>query len=66
MQPNQERFLFRVRGCYMAHIALGSSFFGEAQYEVVLGDDRNRESVIKDYRYYFALMIYAVCVPLLL
>ncbi len=49
IKPNSQHFVFDLRMCSDAHIALLSSAEGVSQpyYEVIIGSDYNRQCVIK-------------------
>ena len=52
MTPRQELFTFTVRACHSASVALAFSGHHDQSpdLEVIIGDDRNRKSVIRDMR----------------
>ena len=52
MTPRQELFTFSTRACHSASVALSLSGYHNhsIDLEVIIGDDRNRKSVIRDLR----------------
>ena len=52
MTPRQELFTFSARACHSASVALSLSGYHNhtIDLEVIIGDDRNRKSVIRDLR----------------
>jgi hypothetical protein len=50
LQPQTQLFVFGVRACHSVHIGFSVSEFHHLAYEVILGDQNNEVSVIRDYR----------------
>jgi Farnesoic acid 0-methyl transferase len=50
MQPQTQQFVFGVQACRSAHIGFSVSEFNHIAYEIVLGDENNERSVIRDSR----------------